>query len=177
MQILAPSAARHHRTAHRRADYYMRLSYRFCLFLLALDATANLWGQTAATNQPPKTAGFTFPYKKGDRLVARFTGSDSQLLSAALTLYQVRDFRVESFNSDGTPNLIGEAPQCQLNVATKSVSSSGPLTVSQVGGLFSLSGEGFEWNHESGQLVLSNRVRTVIRLNLLATRPGTRLLP
>ncbi|HAB18899.1 MAG TPA: hypothetical protein PLX89_25215 [Verrucomicrobiota bacterium] len=147
------------------------------LLLLLPGVTGGLLGQGTATNSPTKSPRSTFPYKKEGRLVARFSWTDPQPLSATLTSYQVRDFQVETFAPDGTPNLVGEAPQCQFNTATKSVSSSGPLKVSQVGGLFSLAGEGFEWNHESGRLVLSNRVRTVIRLNVLPNRPSSSLLP
>jgi hypothetical protein len=127
---------------------------------------------TAATNAPPAATGFTLPYKnKEGRLIARFSGADKQPLQPlSFTVFKIRDFKVETFNADGTPNLVGLAPECVLRIDNQSVSSTGPLTVTQAGGLFTLRGVGFEWNHESGRLVLSNKVTTVVRLNQFSPR-------
>jgi hypothetical protein len=100
-------------------------------------------------------------------LVARVSGEDGHALS--LSIYEVKGFRIETFNPDGTPNLMGEAPTCTFNVSTTNASSSGPLTITQAGGGFSLSGEGFNWNHAAQRLQLSNRVHAVFRLNSAPT--------
>ncbi|MBL9175967.1 MAG: hypothetical protein JNL10_20655 [Verrucomicrobiales bacterium] len=119
-------------------------------------------GQTTAGSTGAKP-GFTFPYRKDNVLVARVSGEDGRALS--LSIYEVKGFRIETYNPDGTPNLIGEAPNCTFNVNTTNASSSGPLTITQAGGGFSLSGEGFNWNHAAQRLQLSNRVHAVFRLN------------
>ena len=80
-------------------------------------------------------------------------------------LHRLRGFRVETYRDDGTPELVGEAPECLLNLSTKDVVSAGPLSVRQADGLFSVRGEGFAWSQESGRLVLSNKVHTTFRLN------------
>lgn len=121
---------------------------------------------TAATNAPRKAA-FVLPLKKGDRLVARFSGEESpRPLGAGIV--EIRGFKVETFNADGTPNLVGEAPVCILNITSQNASSSGPLTVTQVGGAFSLRGEGFNWNHDEERLWLSNKVHAVFQLRASA---------
>jgi hypothetical protein len=98
------------------------------------------------------------------RDTARVSGADKKVLSPATDgNVQIRDLRIETFNPDGTPNLIGEAPECVLNLLTASLSSSGSLTVTQVGGAFSLKGEGFMWNHKTERLQLSNHVQAVFR--------------
>ena len=120
-------------------------------------------GQTATTNAPAKSSGFVLPHKTKDGRLVRFTGTDKQILSPIT--FRIYGFRVETFNNDGTPNLTGEAPECVLDIATKSISSSGLLTVSQAGGTFTLTGEGFSWNQETERLQLSNRVHAVFKLN------------
>lgn len=119
---------------------------------------------TGASSGKP---GFTFPYRKDNVLVARVSGEDGRALS--LSVYEVKGFRIETYNPDGTPNLIGEAPNCTFNVSTTNASSSGPLTITQAGGGFSLSGVGFNWNHAAQRLQLSNRVHAVFRLNSAPT--------
>lgn len=135
----------------------------------ALVAPGKSQTSTGASSGKP---GFTFPYRKDNVLVARVSGEDGRALS--LSIYEVKGFRIETYNPDGTPNLIGEAPTCTFNVSTTNASSSGPLTITQAGGGFSLSGEGFNWNHAAQRLQLSNRVHAVFRLNSapsLTTQP------
>lgn len=114
-----------------------------------------LRAQTANGGAP----GYSFPFKNREGLlVARFTGATATPVSLAQpTLLNVDQFRVETFRPNGTPDLIGTAPHCLLNAATKDASSSGPLTVTQADGQFTLQGEGFQWNHETGTLTISNR--------------------
>lgn len=122
------------------------------------------------TSTPASTPGFTFPYKKGDVTIARVSWDEGRAVS--LTLYDVKGFRCETFNPDGTPNLLLEAPTCLFNLNTTNASSSGSLTVTQSGDAFSLTGVGFNWNHSSQRLQISNDVHAVFRLK----SPGA-LLP
>ncbi len=113
-------------------------------------------------------SGFSFPYKdKAGVLKARFTGASSTPKSP--TLHLVRQFRVETFRGDGTPELVGEAPECLLDLSTKDVSSAGELAVRRSDGQFSVRGEGFSWNHESGRLELSNKVHVTFRADPFAS--------
>lgn len=114
-------------------------------------------GAQAPAGPAAGPSGFSFPYKdKTGVLKARFTGASSTLKSP--TLHIVRQFRVDTFRDDGTPEMIGEAPECLLDLSTKEVSSAGELAIRQSDGQFAVRGEGFSWNHESGRLVLSNKV-------------------
>ncbi|MFO1459261.1 MAG: hypothetical protein U1G08_07605 [Verrucomicrobiota bacterium] len=134
---------------------------------VALVSLAAPGSSQPATGTSPGKPGFTFPYRKDNVLVARVSGEDGRALS--LSIYEVKGFRIETYNPDGTPNLIGEAPTCTFNVSTTNASSSGPLKITQAGGGFSLSGEGFNWNHAAQRLQLSNRVHAVFRLNSAPT--------
>lgn len=141
----------------------MRRPRPFSLLLLAalgggclLSTAGRVRAQTNAT------PGFMIPYKKGNVTVFRASGKSMRMIST--TVYEVPGFKLETFSPDGTPNLIGEAPLCIFNLATTNASSSGPIAVRQVGGVFSMTGEGFNWNHAAQRLQLSNRVHAVFRM-------------
>ncbi|MBN8248535.1 MAG: hypothetical protein J0L84_13985 [Verrucomicrobia bacterium] len=148
--------------------------------ILAASLLAGPWFQVDAqapaaggTNAPRKAA-FVFPFKKGDRLVARFSSVEAPR-PLSTTLVELKGFKVETFNADGTPNLVGDAPVCLLNITSRDASSSGPLTLTQVGGAFSLRGEGFHWNQDDESLRLSNKVHAVFQLR--ASAAGALLSP
>lgn len=143
--------------------------------VLAAGAAVLLLGLRAAA-QPTSTApGFSFPYKKNGLLQALFTGASAKPVNLAQpTLLVVEQFRVETFREDGTPDLTGTAPKCLLNVGTKDASSAGPLTATQADGQFSLGGEGFRWDHESGRLTISNKFHFRLRADAFnATGPSS----
>ena len=99
-----------------------------------VSLVGGIWGlraQTVATNAPARATGFSLPYKKEGRTVALFTGADHKPLS--VTAVQIRDFRVETYQPDGTPNLQGTAPECHLDISTRKITSSGSLNVTQAG--------------------------------------------
>ncbi len=130
----------------------------------AADGKTNLavkGGGTGAT--VGQGAGVNYPfYSKDGRLEANLRGASVEPIGGnQLRFHQLH---IETFNEDGTPNLVGEAPDCVYSLATKTVSSSGPLTVVQSSGTFRVSGEGFLWEQITGRLVISNQAHTVFRL-------------
>jgi hypothetical protein len=126
--------------------------------LLAVMLAANAADPVA----PGGASGFSFPYKESGRLVAKFAGSKSEPVS--LDIVRITNFRVETFGRDDSPELVGEGPDCLLNIKTKEASSAGALTVAQFDGRLRISGEGFWWSQATGRLVLSNNVHTVFHL-------------
>ena len=132
------------------------------LLVAALGVAGLLTARTPAHAQTNAAPGFMIPYKRGNVTVFRASGRSMRMLSA--TVYEVPDFRLETFNSDGTPNLVGEAPHCIFNLGTTNASSGGKLTVTQVGGGLVMSGYGFNWDHAAQRLQMSNRFHAVFRL-------------
>ncbi len=132
----------------------------FGLFGLAALAVSALWAQAPLGGG---AGGFSMPLKRDGRTYLKFSGSGTEAISP--TVLRIRDFQVETFRADETPELIGKAPECVLNLTTKSATSSGPIRIEQVGGRFTHAGTGFAWDHENGRLEISNRVRSTVRLN------------
>lgn len=131
--------------------------------LVALVALLALPASRAQGPAGGGAGGFSMPFKKDGRTYLWFKGSGTEAISASVV--RIRDFRVETFREDETPDLVGEAPDCLLNLTTKSASSAGPIRISQAGGRFTHEGVGFSWDHENGRLVLSNSVHSTIRMN------------
>ncbi len=118
-----------------------------------------------ATSTPAigQGAGVNYPfYNKDGHLEANLRGASVEPLGG--NQLHFRQLHIETFNEDGTPNLVGDAPDCVYSLATKTVTSSGPLNVVQSSGAFRVNGEGFVWEQISGRLVISNQAHTVFRL-------------
>ena len=76
----------------------------------------------------------------------------------------IAEVKFQTFNEKtGQAEIQVRAPHCIFDSVSRTVSSSGPLTVQSVNGQFYLEGEGFLWQPTNSNLIISNRVRTVIR--------------
>ena len=108
-------------------------------------------------------AGVNYPfYNKDGHLEANLRGASVEPIGG--NQLHFRQLHIETFNEDGTPNLVGDAPDCVYSLVTKTLTSSGPLNVAQSSGAFRVNGEGFLWEQISGRLVISNQAHTVFRL-------------
>lgn len=132
-------------------------------FILGAVALFLVLGHAQSPTTPATASGFSFPYKKAGKTVALFTGSEHKPLS--VTVVKVKDFRLETYTTEGVPNLQGSAPECVLDLSTRQITSDGPVSITQAGGAFTLSGVGFQWDQEAERLVLSNRVHATFRLS------------
>lgn len=135
---------------------------RYLPFILGAVALLLGLGHAQSPTASTGVSGFSFPYRKGGKTVALFTGSEHKPLS--VTVVKVKDFRLETYSGEGVPNLQGAAPECILDLSTRQITSEGPVSITQAGGAFTLSGVGFQWDQEAERLVLSNRVHATFRL-------------
>lgn len=117
--------------------------------------TATAIGQGAGVNYPL--------YNKEGRLEANLRGASVEPIGG--NQLHFRQLHIETFNEDGTPNLVGDAPDCIYSLSSKTVTSGGLLNVVQSSGSFRVTGEGFLWEQVSGRLVISNQAHTVFRLS------------
>ena len=144
---------------------------------LALAVTALLAGFRIVAQSTTTTAspGYSFPIRDKNGVVRTwFKGTAFKPVSLAQpTVLNVEQFRVETAREDGTPELVGTAPQCTLDAAAKVATSAGTLTVTQADGQLSLQGEGFRWDHESGRLTISNKLHLTFRAGSLGTASTT----
>jgi hypothetical protein len=73
----------------------------------------------------------------------------------------IRQFKLQTFNLDGTTNLVVTGPECFYDEKAYTASSAGPLQVQNGNGSFRVTGEGFLWRQTNSSLTISNQVRTV----------------
>ena len=105
-------------------------------------------------------------------LKMRFTGSALAPLPGGLQ--EVRQVRIELFNTNGLTRVVAEAPQCELSPFDGVASSAGKLEMRSGDGKFRLTGDGFlfrqneltnEMTPMNGMtLTISNHVHTVLKV-------------
>ena len=77
--------------------------------------------------------------------------------------YVVNQLRLETFQEDGQREITIEAPECLYDFTARTASSPGPLKILLGEGRMSVAGEGFLWQQAQASLIISNRVRTLVR--------------
>ena len=86
--------------------------------------------------------------------------------------------RIETFAPTGATNVIAVAPVCEVDLRNRVAWSTGRLDVASANGQFSVHGdEGFYCEMATSSIIISNKVRTVIRRDLMeqnANEPQTR---
>jgi hypothetical protein len=75
----------------------------------------------------------------------------------------ITDVKLKRFAEDGQLQMTVEAPQCVFDSVRRAVSSPGPLHVRSTDGKLNLEGDGFLWEQTNSNLIISNRVHTVLR--------------
>lgn len=101
------------------------------------------------------------------RLKTLLTGAEAQPLDARGRLIAVTGMRVENYLPDGRTNLVARAPACVVDALDRTVCSTGWLEVTMAQGQLFIEGQGFFLQVTNLHFILSNRVRTVIRPELV----------
>ena len=136
--------------------------------LLALGAVMFFSGAGA---QPPQklpighATDFTseqyFEPPNERQLKLRLTGSEALPLPNGWQ--DIRDLKIETFDTAGKPGMIVRAPQCNYSLFDGVADSSGHLALDSGDGQLHVEGEGFLWRQAGNSLIISNHVHTVIR--------------
>jgi hypothetical protein len=90
----------------------------------------------------------------------RLAGAEAQPLAGGLLL--IRQFHLETFDSNGTPGLVVKAPHCVYDTQRGVASSAGHLRLETADGSSHVEGDGFLWRQTNSFLTISNNVKTVI---------------
>lgn len=75
----------------------------------------------------------------------------------------IHELLVETYNLDGTTELVVRAPECVYNSVTQTASSTGRIEARSGDGKMLIRGEGFLWQQTNSLFTISNRVHTIIR--------------
>jgi lipopolysaccharide export system protein LptA len=83
---------------------------------------------------------------------------------------RINGLRIETFREDGGRELEVSASECLLDIASRQASGPGRLQVVTANGLYSIEGEGFQWQQSNAVLIISNRVVTRLQRGVVASR-------
>ena len=109
---------------------------------------------------------WNFTLQKEGRVQGRFQGALA--VPAGPRSFDVEKFHVDTFSSEGEPELAGDSPVCRIHLTNDGfvVTSPGSIRLAHADGRFSVEGVGYRWDHVAGRLHISNRVETLLRIRL-----------
>ncbi len=124
---------------------------------------------------PQVIKDWRFNLTKDEHTQGRFHGDTAQIVGP--NEFQVTTFHVDTYRPDGEGDLTADSPACRVRITTNGflVTSPGPIQLIQANGRFSLTGEGFRWDHGAQRFTVSNKVVSILLLSL--PRPETRGTP
>ncbi len=94
------------------------------------------------------------------RMKSRLSGAEAQPQAGGLLV--IKKLKLETFDADGKPEMIVNAPECVYDSLKGVANSAGPLKLQNGSGSFRVDGEGFLWRQNDSLLTISNRVHTVV---------------
>jgi lipopolysaccharide transport protein LptA len=110
------------------------------------------------------------------------SGREARPLTGAKS-YLIKDMKLEMFHETGEREMVVVSPECLYNTETMVASSAARFQLQTTNegryataraedkGLF-LEGEGYEWSHALGRMLVSNKVHTVVHRPLFKDAPG-----
>jgi hypothetical protein len=90
----------------------------------------------------------------------RLSGAEAQPQAGGLLV--INQFKLETFDSNGVPEIIVKAPHCVYDTLRGVASSPGHLRLETADGSSHVEGDGFLWRQTNSFLTISNNVQTVI---------------
>jgi hypothetical protein len=148
------------------AKIFALAALAFLAGLAAADVTAQLptAGSGASLGAGTNLSSVMYFEPPNDqRVEMRLSGAQMTPLTG-LALYDVKKLKIEKYNVDGKLEAVVEAPDCTYAQLDGVASSPGPLDLTLDGGKIHLQGEGFLWQQADSTLVVSNQVRTTIKM-------------
>jgi hypothetical protein len=91
---------------------------------------------------------------------SRLSGAEAQPQAGGLL--EIRQLKLETFDTNGVPGLIVKAPECVYDTLRGMASSAGHLRLETADGSSHVEGDGFLWRQTDSFLTISNNVQTVI---------------
>jgi hypothetical protein len=94
------------------------------------------------------------------QMKSRLSGAEAQPLPGGLLV--IKQLKLETFTTNGSPQAIVEAPECVYDMRNGVANSAGHLQLQSGDGKIRVEGDGFLWRQDDSFLKISNNVHTVI---------------
>ncbi|MBM3845681.1 MAG: hypothetical protein FJ405_05265 [Verrucomicrobia bacterium] len=102
-----------------------------------------------------------FDYHPGTQFKkALLRGAEAEYLANPI---RIRDVTIETYALEGSTSLVARAETCLVDRTNRTARSPDPIRISLSDGGFTLAGTGFQWTFTNQNLVVSNRVESLIR--------------
>ena len=127
----------------------------------------------AATDGDPQMAsvapnGFTsveyYAQPNQTRVKSRMSGAEAQPLAGGQLA--VKQLKLETFSTNGSPQVVVEAPECVYDMVNRTANSAGHLQLQNGDGKLRVEGDGFLWRQDDSSLTLSNNVYSAIKTSV-----------
>jgi len=109
---------------------------------------------------------FEPPYERQVKM--RLSGAAAEPLPGGLL--DVKRLKIETFSTNNAAVAVVRAPQCTFAPLDGVASSAGHLELQTGDGKFRVEGDGFLWRQNESALTISNRVRTVIAVDIFSEK-------
>ena len=128
-----------------------------------------MWGTSKAAQLIPRAAvqkDFKiFDYHPGSqKRKALLQGAEAEYLEHPVPIQKMT---LEIYTPEGVTSLVARAPSCWVDRSNRVAFSPGAITLSLSDGQFTLTGVGFSWSVTNSTLIVSNRVESLIRGDLM----------
>ena len=135
------------------------------------NATDNVVPPDIAANTQNFTTAEYYDAPHQTQMKLRLSGAEGQPLTDGLLL--IKQFQLESFNTNGSTQAVIEAPECIYDAQHDTADSAGRLWARSGDGRIILEGDGFLWRQDESFLTISNNVRTLIASIAVAVAGAT----
>jgi hypothetical protein len=95
------------------------------------------------------------------QMKSRLSGAEARPQAGGLLV--IKQLKLETFNANGKPEMIVNAPECVYDTFNRMASSPGHLQLRIGDGKIRTEGDGFLWRQDDSFLTISNNVHTMIK--------------
>ncbi len=131
---------------------------------LIFSSLAILFSAAMENRAQQTPGGFTSVEYFGEpdptQMKSRLSGAEAQPLPGGLLV--IEQLKLETFNTNGSPQVIVRAPECVYDTLHDTANSAGHLELESGDGRIRTEGDGFLWREDDSFLTISNHVHTVI---------------
>ena len=142
----------------------MKIRLNSALLVLSVFVAPGFHAVRAQQNGGSHASDFTsveyFEAPHQQQMKSRLSGAEAQPLAGGLLA--IKKLKLETFNTNGSPAMIVEAPECVYDTLNGVANSPGHLQLRTGDGVFRVEGEGFLWRQSDSSLTISNQIQTVI---------------
>lgn len=149
----------------RQVMFSVTCHLSLAMFALGAILFLTVAGSSAQPAMAGHANGFTsaeyFAPPNETRVKSRMSGAEAQPLAGGQLA--VKQLKLETFSTNGTPLVVVEAPECVYDMTSRTANSAGHVQLRNGDGKLRMEGDGFLWRQDDSSLTISNHVDSVVK--------------